>query len=53
MIEPEVKRQIDKAIARTRIVAGMDKNKVRRAAKLQILELVETDITATLKHLEA
>ncbi len=38
------------ALARTRQIAGLDKNAVRRTAKLQILRLVQIDLTATMKH---
>lgn len=40
--------QIENAIARTRMVAGMDKSRIRRDAKLEILRLLETDISASM-----
>lgn len=43
-------QQLEMSVTRTRIVAGMDNNQVRRDAKLEILRLVETDINATIKH---
>lgn len=48
----EVEQLIDNAIGRTRIVAGMDKSQVRRAAKLEVLRLAEADIKATLEAME-
>ena len=38
------------ALARTRMVANMDKNEVRRAAKLQALQLMQIDLVANMKH---
>lgn len=38
------------AIARTRMVANMDKNSIRRRAKLEILRLVQIDLAANMKH---
>jgi len=38
------------ALARTRMVANMDKNAVRRQAKLQALQLVQIDLVANMKH---
>lgn len=48
-----INEEMRKAIWRTRKMAEMDKNAVRRAAKLDALQLVETDINATLRHLQA
>lgn len=39
-------------IGRTRMVSEMDRNRVRRSAKLTALELLEIDIKATARHLE-
>lgn len=38
------------AIARTRMVAELDKNAVRRQSKLQAIGLLTTDVTASLEH---
>lgn len=35
---------------RTRMVTGLEKNKIKREAKLHTLNLVTTDLIATLKH---
>jgi hypothetical protein len=45
-------QEIQNAIGRTRMVAEMDKNQVRKHAKLSILQLIETDLIATYKHLQ-
>ena len=44
------RRKIDGVMGRTRLIAEMDKNQVRRAAKLEILKLLELDMNATLDH---
>lgn len=46
-------QDIQNAISRTRMVAELDKNQIRKQAKMDILRLVEADLTATYKHKEA
>lgn len=42
-------QDIQNSIGRTRIIMELDKNRVRRQAKLAALELAEIDLMATLQ----
>lgn len=46
-------QEIKNAIGRTRMIAELDKNQIRKQAKLDALRLVETDLLATYAHLNA
>lgn len=46
----KIEELVGGAIGRTKMVAGMDKNQIRKDAKLDALRLVQSDLAATLAH---
>lgn len=47
----EIKKIMEGCLSRTRMVAETDKNRTRRNARLDSLQLMKIDMTATLNHL--